>query len=129
MDLLQNHLNKIRNKRREYIICGSWFSAPRTEDLQNAQAMAAVYPALDAEQAWFETVFRELRYVDAFRRINSDDDEFTWWPDGDRSSNGWRADFQMVSNGLRHRVDYGAIYKSQAFSSHAPVIMDYESDL
>jgi exodeoxyribonuclease-3 len=27
---------------------------------------------------------------------------------------------------LKYSVDYGAIYKSKAFSSHAPIIMDYD---
>jgi exodeoxyribonuclease-3 len=26
-------------------------------------------------------------------------------------------------------VDYGAIYKSRVFSSHAPIIMDYDIEL
>ena len=70
-----------------------------------------------------------MGYTDAFRQINSDADEFTWWPDESRSKDGWRLDYQVISNGLRPMVEYGAIYTNKLFSGHAPVIMDYEIEL
>ena len=76
-----------------------------------------------------EALYRDLGYVDGFRRVSSDPDEFTYWPGGDRASGGQRTDVQVLSNGLRNRVEYGLIYKNQTFSSHAPVIMDYEFEL
>ncbi|MFT6310569.1 MAG: exodeoxyribonuclease-3 [Porticoccus sp.] len=124
-----NHLNKIRNKRREYIICGSWFIAHRDEDVQSLNGAAGKYGFLDEERQWLDILYRDLGYSDAFRRINSDHDEFTWWPDSNRAANGWRTDFQIISSGVRNRVDYGAIYKSKEFSSHAPLIMDYELEI
>ena len=66
----------------------------------------------------------ELGYVDAFREINSDADEFSCWPGGE--GDGLRTDFHLASGGLKYAIEYGAIYKSQSFSSHAPVIMDYD---
>ena len=71
----------------------------------------------------------ESGYVDAFREINSDQDEFSWWPNGGREANGWRTDFHIISQGLKYSVDYGAIYKSKEFSNHAPIIMDYDIEL
>ena len=66
----------------------------------------------------------ELGYVDAFREINSDRDEFSWWPGGE--DDGLRTDYQLVSGGMKYAIEYGAIYKAQSFASHAPVIMDYD---
>ena len=125
----QAHLNKVRNKRREFIICGNWNMVHRPEDVQDTQRNRDCSGFLPEEQQWMDRLYNELGYVDAFREINSDPDEFTWWPDGDRSENGWRTDFQVVSEGLRSRVEYGAIYKNQEFSSHAPLIMDYEYEM
>ena len=71
----------------------------------------------------------ESGYVDAFREISSDQDEFSWWPDGEPGANGWRTDFQVISQGLKYAVDYGAIYKIKEFSSHAPIIMDYDIEI
>ena len=129
MDQLHAHFEKISHKRRDYIICGSWFSAPQDKDLQNADAIADAYPALTSEQDWFASVHHDLGYLDAFRQVNNDEDEFTWWPDGDRASNGWRSDIQLVSKDISRTVEYGASYTAQQFSSHAPVIIDYDIEL
>ncbi len=77
-----------------------------------------------------DQLFSNMGYVDAFREINEDSDEFTWWPDGDREGkDGWRVDYQVVSRGLQSSIEYGAIYKNQVFSSHAPVIMDFDYEM
>ncbi len=129
MELLQNHLSKVRNKRREFVICGNWNMIHTEADIQDPQANQGVSGTLPEEQQWMDQLFTNLGYVDAFREINTDSDEFTWWPDGDRSRDGWRVDYQVVSSGLKPVIEYGAIYKNQAFASHAPVIMDYDYEM
>ena len=128
-ELLQNHLNKVRNKRREFVICGNWNMTHCDADIQDDQANLGVSGGLPEEQRWMDQLFSSLGYVDAFREINNDSDEFTWWPDGDRQKNGWRIDYQVVSSGLKPVIEYGAIYKNQTFSSHAPLIMDYDYEM
>ena len=81
------------------------------------------------QQQWMDHTMTELGYVDAFREVNSDNDEFTWWPEGKQGENGWRVDLQIVSSGLKSAIEYGAIYKNQQFSNHAPLIMDYDYEM
>lgn len=126
--LLGAHLQKIRNKRREFIICGNWYIAHSAADVQDTQKNSTTSGFLAEERQWMNELL-ESGYVDAFREISSDQDEFTWWPDGQRDSNGWRTDFHVISQGLKYAVDYGAIYKIKEFSTHAPVIMDYDIEL
>ena len=126
--LLGAHLQKIRNKRREFIICGNWHIAHSAADVQDTERNSTTSGFLAEERQWMNELL-ESGYVDAFREINSDQDEFSWWPDGERGSNGWRTDFHIISQGLRYAVDYGAIYKSREFSTHAPIIMDYDIEL
>lgn len=123
--LLQPHLAKIRNKRREFIICGGWNLAHTAVDVQDAADSGTQSGFLPEERQWLDEVM-EQGYVDAFREINSDSDEYSYWPSEDRASGGWRSDFHLVSQGLKYVIEYGAIYKTQAFSRHAPVIMDYD---
>jgi len=127
-DLYGAHLQKVRNKRREFVICGNWQIAHTAADIQDTERNSTVSGFLSSERQWLDELFNE-GYVDAFREINLDKDEFSWWPEGDRDTNGWRTDFQVVSQGLKYNIDYGAIYKSKVFSSHAPVIMDYDIEL
>jgi exodeoxyribonuclease-3 len=126
--LLGGHLQKIRNKRREFIICGNWHIAHTPADVQDSQNNSTRTGFLAEERQWMNELLA-AGYVDAFREISSDQDEFSWWPDGERGENGWRTDFQIISQGLKYAVDYGAIYKIKAFSTHAPVIMDYDIEL
>ena len=127
-ELFGSHLQKVRNKRREFIICGNWHIAHTAADVQDTEANSTMPGFLAEERQWMDELL-ESGYVDAFREINSDQDEFSWWPDGARDTNGWRSDFHIISQGLKYSVDYGAIYKSKEFSSHAPVIMDYDIEL
>ncbi len=126
--LLGAHLQKIRNKRREFIICGNWYIAHSAADVQDTQRNSTTSGFLAEERQWMNELL-ESGYVDSFREISSDQDEFTWWPDGERGNNGWRTDFHVISQGLKYAVDYGAIYKMKAFSTHAPVIMDYDIEI
>lgn len=125
----QAHLNKVRNKRREFFICGNWNIAHTDDDLQEPERNREISGALPEEQQWMDTLFSDLGYADAFREVNGDNDEFTWWPGEDRDADGWRVDYQVVSASLRSKVEYGAIYKNQVFAQHAPLIMDYDYEL
>ena len=127
LDLLQAHLDKIRNKRREFVFAGNWQIAHEVCDVQQAHTGERAGFLLE-ERRWLDEVEHQLGYADAFRLFNQDSDEFTWWPEGDKSD-GMRVDFQLISSGMKKFVEYGNIYKNQAFSSHAPVVMDYDFNL
>jgi exodeoxyribonuclease-3 len=124
LDLLQQHLEKISNKRREFIFAGNWQIAHNINDVNHEQSDDT--PGfLTEERRWLDEVIHQLGYADAFREANSDNDEFSWWPDNN-PKDGWRVDYQLVSPGLRDVVEYAAIYKTKSFSNHAPVIIDYD---
>lgn len=125
--LLGNHLQKVRNKRRKFIICGDWQMAATDIDLQEPEKHQASSGFLPQEREWMAELL-ESGYVDAFRRVSSDEPAFTYWPE-DRDSDGWRVDLQIISEELKHNVEFGAVYTGAEFSSHAPVIMDYDIDL
>lgn len=119
------HFSKVRNKRREYIITGNWNIAFENSDVQNPQEISGF---LEEERDLLGQLYDELEYADAFRLAETDDDEYTWWPDGDdeRDLNGWRVDTQVVSAGFRNTVEHAMVYKNEIFSNHAPVIVDYD---
>jgi exodeoxyribonuclease-3 len=127
-ELLGAHLQKVRNKRREFIICGNWQIAHSAADVQDSQKNGTASGFLAEERQWINELL-ESGYVDAFREVSSDQDEFSWWPDGKHGENGWRTDFHIISQGLKYAVDYGVIYKIKEFSTHAPVIMDYDIEI
>jgi exodeoxyribonuclease-3 len=127
LELLGAHLRKVRNKRRKFIICGNWQIAREDRDVQNPDALAGVSGFLDPEREWLEALL-DAGYVDAFRNVSGDDDAFTWWPKAD-GKDGRRSDLQIVSEELERQIEHAAIYTGEAFSSHAPLIVDYDLEL
>ena len=129
-DDLQAHLNKITRKRREYVFAGNWHMVHTENDLSNADEHRSSTGFLAHERLWLDQVFSELGYVDAFRRVNKDNDEYSWWPSGAiNEGDGWRPDFQVASEDMGNKVEYASIYKTQLFSTHLPVIVDYDYEL
>jgi exodeoxyribonuclease-3 len=129
-DDMQAHLQKITRKRREFIFCGNWEMAHKREDVQNWQNNDSVSGFLPHEQQWMKQLFTQVGYVDAFRRGNTDKDEYSWWPSGViGKGDGWRVDYQVISDSLTNRVEYATTYKTKAFSSHLPVIVDYDLEI
>jgi len=126
-DDLQAHLHKITRKRRDFIFCGNWGMAHKEIDVRNAPDNMGKPGFKDFERQWMEQLYGDLGYIDAFREVNTDKDEFTWWPSGEQGEgDGWRTDFQVASTALKNRVEYATTYKTQSFSSHLPVIIDYD---
>ena len=70
-----------------------------------------------------------MGFVDAFREVNQQADQYTWWSNrGQAWANnvGWRIDYQIVTPNLRDSVKSAAIYKAQRFSDHAPLTITYD---
>lgn len=126
-ELLGNHLQKVRNKRRDFVICGNWRIAHTAADVQASAENSSCSGFLPEERQWMDELL-DNGYVDAFRQVSSDSDAFSYWP-GDRGENGWRIDLQIISEDLQYSVEHAAIYTGEEFSRHAPVIVDYDIDL
>ena len=76
-----------------------------------------------------DKVFGEYRYVDAFRSLDQEPDQYTWWSNRGRAWDnnvGWRIDYQVVTKGLGDKILQTGIYKEERFSDHAPLIIDYD---
>ena len=128
-DDFQNLLHKITRKRRDFIFCGNWGMAHTKKDVENWQDNRRPSGFLEHEQQWMQQLFSQLGYADAFRIAVPDGGEYSWWPSGIvGKGNGMRLDYQVVSESLKRRVEYAAMYKTNAFSSHLPVIVDYDID-
>lgn len=124
---LQAHLTKITGKKRRFIISGNWQIAHTDNDIHNPDSHRHESGFLDHERQWLDQLYDEIGYADAFRCGNTDNDEFSWWPSGVmEEGDGWRTDTQVVSGELARHVEYAVIYKNSTFSSHAPVIVDYD---
>jgi len=129
MDRFMPVLKKYRRQKRNYIICGDWNIAHKEIDLKNWKGNMKNSGFLPRERAWMDTLFNNVGMVDAFREINQQEDQYTWWSNRGQAwakNVGWRIDYQIVSSGLKGKINSAEIYKAERFSDHAPLIMEYD---
>ena len=128
MGQFMQHMKMLRNDDREYIICGDWNICHKEIDLKNWKANKKNSGFLPEERQWLDELYYELGFIDAFRMVNQEADQYSWWSNRGqaRAKNvGWRLDYHVISPGLQDKVISAEIYTDQNFSDHAPVILDY----
>ena len=121
-------LEEMLEHDREYVICGDWNIAHKVIDIKNAKANEKNSGFLPDERAWLDKLFDDIGYVDAFRVMNQEKDQYTWWSNRGQAwakNVGWRIDYQIISPGLKSKVLSCDIYKDERFSDHSPLIIDY----
>ncbi len=128
LDWLLPHLIERRESGQRLIICGDLNIAHKREDLKNWRGNQKNSGFLPEERAWMDHLFGEAGFVDAFRQVDREADQYTWWSNRGRAwekNVGWRIDYQVITPDLAGHVLSASIYKRKRFSDHAPLIMDY----
>ena len=129
MERFMPYLQSLRRKRREFIICGDWNIAHKKIDIKNWRSNQKNSGFLPEERAWMDRLFGEAGFVDAFRVVNQQPDQYTWWSNRGQAwanNTGWRIDYQVITPKLKDRVKSARIYKDERFSDHAPLIIEYD---
>lgn len=128
LDAFEAHLVALRDTGRQYIICGDYNIAHKNIDIKNWRGNQKNSGFLPEERAWLDKLFGELGFVDAFRVLNQEPDQYTWWSNRGqaRAKNvGWRIDYHVITNNLTAAVQDARIVPEPRFSDHAPLIIDY----
>ena len=129
LDAFEAHLAELKRRRKPYILCGDFNIAHRKIDIKNWRGNQKNSGFLPEERAWMEALLTRGGYADAFRIVNQEPDQYTWWSNRGRAREknvGWRIDYQIISKSLAGAVQRAAIYKNKFFSDHAPLTIDYE---
>ena len=111
------------------IVCGDYNIAHRDVDVFDPKGCARTTGFLPDERRWFDDVVTGIGWVDAFRAVNSEPKQYSWWsnfPGAFERNLGWRIDYQLVTPDLASRVRAASIYRDERFSDHAPVTIDYD---
>jgi exodeoxyribonuclease III len=128
LDAFMPHLKRLRRRKQPYVLCGDWNIAHKQIDLKNWKSNQKNSGFLPAERAWLDAVFGSTGYVDAFRVVNQEPEQYTWWSSRGQAwakNVGWRIDYHVVSEALAGKVRSASIYKDERFSDHAPLTLDY----
>lgn len=123
------HMKKLRKKNRNIIVCADWNICHKEIDLKNWRANRKNSGFLPEEREWLDVLYDKVGYVDAFRVVNQEVEQYSWWSNrGQARANnvGWRLDYHVVSESIAKQVKSAEIYTAQNFSDHAPVILEYK---
>lgn len=125
-------LQNLMASGRQIILCGDWNIAHKEIDLKNWRSNQKNSGFLPEERAWLTNVFDQVGFVDVFRRLNTEPDQYTWWSNRGQAwakNVGWRIDYQIATPAIAQTARNVSIFKDERFSDHAPLIVDYDHTL
>ncbi|MEX0732284.1 MAG: exodeoxyribonuclease III [Aquisalimonadaceae bacterium] len=129
MDRFSEKLRDWRQSGREYVICGDWNIAHRNLDLKNWRGNQKNSGFLPEERAWLDEVFNGMGWVDAYRALYPDREQYTWWSNRGQAwanNTGWRIDYHVTTPGVAAALREAGVHTEDRFSDHAPLTMDYD---
>ncbi|HVP96747.1 exodeoxyribonuclease III [Methanoregula sp.] len=119
-------LNKSIDEGKSVIICGDFNTARDVLDVANASQKKKTSGFLPEDRDDLEKLF-SLGLVDAFRKINADRVEYTWWhnyPGVKEKNLGWRIDYFLVSPDLENSIKDCSHKKETFGSDHCPILLE-----
>ncbi len=129
MDFLNDfthYLNNLRQNFPNLIISGDYNICRLWIDIHNPEKQGNTSGFLPEEREWFQH-FIDLGYVDSFREINSNENNYSWWSyrAGSRARNkGWRIDYNIVTEPLKGKISNAGILSNIIHSDHCPVWLE-----
>jgi exodeoxyribonuclease-3 len=125
---------------REYLLCGDWNIVRSERDIRNWKSNQKHSGCLPEERAWLNgliaddhgdgTSAPQQGWLDSFRVVNPDAEQYTWWSNrGNARANdvGWRIDYQIATPKQGVRAKACTIAREPRFSDHAPFLVEYDA--
>jgi exodeoxyribonuclease III len=130
LDEFDPHLAKLK-KQRDFILCGDVNIAHKEQDLKNWKGNRKNSGFLPEERAWMTKLLSETGLVDVYRQLQPETTEaaYTWWSNRGQAyakNVGWRLDYHIATPRIAALARKEAIYKTEKFSDHAPITVEYD---
>lgn len=128
MSHFRPHLEALAASGRDVVLLGDWNIAHQPIDLKNWKGNLKNSGFLPEEREWLGKLFGELSWTDVWRNLYPDAPGYTWWSNRGQAyakDVGWRIDYQIATAGLAATAHSASVYKTEKFSDHAPLIVDY----
>ena len=128
LEAFQKYVVELRKVRPNLILCGDYNICHEPIDIHDPIRNATNSGFLPEEREWM-TRFLSAGFIDTFRLLYPDKQEYTWWSYrfNSRSKNkGWRIDYCMTSESLRSVLKYARIQNEAIHSDHCPMMLEIE---
>jgi exodeoxyribonuclease-3 len=126
MEEFYNYIMELKKSYPNLIICGDYNICHESIDIHDPIRNAKVSGFLPEERLWI-TNFIKSGFVDSFRYLNPDPNQYSWWSyrANSRSNNkGWRIDYNMVSSNLKSKIKSSYILNQAFHSDHCPIAVE-----
>ena len=130
MDLFRAYIDDLKKEKPNLVICGDYNICHEAIDIHDPVRNKNVSGFLPEERAWMGA-FLKSGFTDAFRALNTEPHQYSWWSyrANSRANNkGWRLDYTLVSDPLKHKIERALILKEAVHSDHCPVLLELKTN-
>lgn len=116
----------LRKERSKLLIVGDYNIAHTEMDIHNPKSNKKSSGFLPEERAWM-TKFFEHGYVDSFRHLHPEQEQYSWWSyraNARANNKGWRIDYQSVTENLKDQLVECQQLTEVKHSDHCPVYLE-----
>lgn len=125
------YITELRKTRPNLLISGDINICHESIDIHNPVSNKNSSGFLPEERQWI-TDFLNLGFVDTFRTLNKEPDNYTWWTYrfGARGKNlGWRIDYHFITDTLSPKLKKAGILADIVHSDHCPISVELDVKL
>ena len=125
---IQIWVDELRKTRKKLIVVGDYNIAHTELDIHNPKSNKKTSGFLPEEREWM-TKWLESGFVDAFRELNPNLQEYSWWSyraNARANNKGWRIDYQSITPNLKDQLKYCRSLTDVKHSDHCPVLMEID---
>ena len=123
LDFFLDYVNTLRREIPNLILCGDYNICHKPIDIHDPVSNKNSSGFLPEERAWFDK-FVEEGYVDSFRSLHPEPDQYTWWSfraNARARNKGWRIDYIMLTDVIRNWLKESRIMPEAKHSDHCPM--------
>lgn len=128
MDYFYNYIKELKKRIPNIIISGDYNICHQAIDIHDPIRNATISGFLPEERYWL-TKFINLGFIDGFRFLNKEPNNYSWWSyraNSRKNNKGWRIDYNMISNSLGDKIRKSIMLKDAEHSDHCPVLLDID---
>ncbi len=123
------YIEELKKERSKIIVVGDYNIAHTEMDIHNPKSNKKTSGFLPEERAWM-TKWLESGFVDAFRHLNPEQVQYSWWSyraNARNNNKGWRIDYQSFTENLKDELKSCQQLTDVVHSDHCPVLVELKS--
>lgn len=122
----RKYIDEQKKKHENLIVCGDYNICHQAIDIHDPKRNANKPGFTNEERSWF-TNFLNSGFIDSYRHIYPDKQEYTWWSyitNARARNKGWRIDYCLISTHLSSSLISTRIANEATHSDHCPVVIE-----